>query len=110
MVRNVIEHKDFLKSLSAGSKSYTKRRFILDSATPKQIKALSEIAFNVSKAVVPLSKCQTDKLRRGHYKKHIVLAGKKTGSIAKKRKIFVQRGGFLQYILPAALLYLQKYI
>jgi len=110
MVRNVVEQKDFLKSLAAKSKYYNKRRFLIAEATPKQIKALQEISHNVSKAIVPLSNCQTEKLRRGRYKKFIVAAGSKKGSLESKRKIFVQRGGFLQYILPAALLYLQQYM
>nr|DAC81372.1 TPA_asm: gasderminX [Orchesella springtail adintovirus] len=110
MVQNIIEHRDFLKSLARHSKHYNKRRFILGEASPKQIKALQEVVYNVAKSHVPLTKCQINKLRKGKYKKAILTVSNRKGSTESKRKIFVQKGGFLQYILPAALLLLKDFI
>lgn len=103
--RNIIAHKDFLKSLSK-TKKVGKRRLLVALASPKQIKALQEVTHNVVKKNVPLTPCQVKALIKGKYKKSLLQAGAKTGSIESKRKIFLQRGGFLQFILPAALSYL----
>ena len=108
MVKNVKESKDFLKSLVKAS-NY-KRKALLKTATPTQLKALQEISFNVAKNTVPLKKCHINKIIRGGYKKALINCAKRKGSLEQKRKIFMQRGGFLQYIIPAALPYLQKYI
>lgn len=103
--RNIIAHKDFLKSL-AKTKKVGKRRLLLALASPQQIKALQEITHNVIKKNVPLSPCHVKALVKGKYKKSVIKAGAKTGTIESKRKIFLQKGGFLQYILPAALSFL----
>ena len=103
--RNIIPHKDFLKSL-AKTKKVGKRRLVLALASPSQIKALQEISHNVIKKNVPLSPCQVKALVKGKYKKPMLQAGAKQGSLESKRKIFIQKGGFLQYILPAALSFL----
>lgn len=102
--RNVIAHKDFLKSLSKTKAG--KRRLLVALASPQQIKALQEVTHNVIKKNVPLSQCQVRSLIRGKYKKSLLEAGNRKGSIESKRKIFLQRGGFLPFILPAALAYL----
>jgi hypothetical protein len=104
--KNIIAHQDFLKSLSnAAPKSY-KRRLLISLASPKQIKTLQEVVHNVVKKNVPLSPCQIKRLVKGNYKKSILAAANKKGSVETKRKVFLQKGGFLQYILPAALTYL----
>ena len=108
MVKNVTESRDFLKSLAKASRQ--RRKSLLKLATPTQLKALQEISFNVAKNTVPLKKCQIKKIIRGGYKKALIACAKRKGSLEAKRKIFMQRGGFLQYIIPAALMYLQKHL
>lgn len=103
--KNLISHKDFLKSL-ARAKTIPKRRMLLALANSKQVKALQEITHNVLKRNVPLSPCQIKSLIKGKYRKPIREAGNPKGTIAKARKIFIQKGGFLQFILPAALSFL----
>lgn len=108
MVVKIKENLGFLKSIAKAN--LPKRQRMLGIASPSQLRALQEIAVNVSKKVVPLSPCQNRNLLKGRYKKSIIAAASKKGSLENKRKIFIQRGGFLQYIIPAALMYLQKYI
>jgi len=108
-LKNITDHQDFIKSV-ASARRPNKRRFLLALATPKQIKVLQEITHNVVRKNVPLTQCQIKSLVRGRYRKPILEAGKRQGSIESKRKIFIQKGGFLQYILPAALGYLAKYL
>lgn len=104
--KNIVAHQDFLKSLSHAAQKPYKRRLLISLATPKQIKTLQEVVHNVVKKNVPLSPCQVKKLVQGNYKKSILSAANKKGSVESKRKVFLQKGGFLQYILPAALTYL----
>ncbi len=103
--KNLISHKDFLKSLAL-AKTTPKRRMLLALANNRQVKALQEITHNVLKRNVPLTPCQIRSLIKGKYRKPIKEAGNPKGPIGKARKIFIQKGGFLQYIIPAALSYL----
>lgn len=107
--KNLAGHKDFLKSL-AQTKSAPKRKLLIALANSRQVRALQEITHNVLKKNVPLTSCQVKNLIRGKYRKHIKEAGNPVGSIERKRKIFIQKGGFLQYILPAALTYLASHL
>lgn len=108
-LKNVSAHQDFIKSV-AKARRPNKRRLLLALATPKQIKVLQEITHNVVRKNVPLTPCQVKSLVKGRYRKPILEAGKKQGSVESKRKIFIQKGGFLQFILPAALSYLARYL
>jgi len=110
MVRNIQPHGDFLRSLASISGKPHKRKLMIASATPGQIRALQEISLNVAKRTVPLTKCQTKNILKGKYKKNILEVARKHGKTESNRKIFLQRGGFLQYILPAALMYLKNWI
>jgi hypothetical protein len=103
--KNLISHKDFLKSL-AQAKTIPKRRMLLALANTRQVKALQEITHNVLKRNVPLTRCQLKSLIKGKYRKSIKEAGHPKATIARARKLFIQKGGFLQYILPAALSFL----
>lgn len=103
--RNVLAHLDFLKSL-AKAKKVGNRRLLLARAGNREIKALQEITHNIVKKRLPLSPCQLRALERGKYRKPIKEIAKKTGSVQSKRNILIQKGGFLQYILPAALAFL----
>lgn len=103
--KNLISHKDFLKSL-AQAKTTPKRRMLLALANSNQVRALQEITHNVLKRNVPLTPCQIRSLIKGKYRKSIKEAGNPKGTIGRARQIFIQKGGFLQYILPAALSFL----
>jgi hypothetical protein len=107
--KNLISHKEFLKSL-AKAKTTPKRRLLLALANSKQVKALKEITHNVIKRNVPLTSCQIRSLIKGKYRKPIKEAGNPKGTINKARQIFIQKGGFLQYILPAALSFLASHL
>lgn len=108
--KNIVANQDFLKSLSQASSKPYKRKLLISLATPKQIKTVQEVLHNVVKKNVPLTSCQVKRLVSGKYKKSIIAAANKKGSVETKRKLLIQRGGFLQFILPAALSYLASRI
>lgn len=101
MAKNIIQNKKFLRTLSQAKCPKTRRR-ILASATPPQIRALQEIAFNARSRNFPLKQSDVTKLIKGRYRRPIYEAGKK-GNVETKRKLFMQHGGFLQYLIPVAL-------
>jgi len=77
------------------------RKAILLNCGPDLIKSLGECALNVLRGNVKVGSCSRRKLRkhRGLLRK---IADKSVSS-AKKRKIIVQRGGFLLPLLSAVL-------
>src|SRR5215510_16539732 len=77
------------------------RRAILLNCDPDLLKSVGECALNVLRGNVKLTKCSKRKLRkhRGVLRK----IADKSVSIVNKRKIIVQRGGFLLPLLSAVL-------
>ena len=108
MVQEIKENKDFLKSLAKAT--WFKRKSLLAKATPDQLKALQQIAYNIQQEVVPLTQTEVSKLIKGSYRKYLVAVGDQRKSIENRRKVLLQHGGFLQFIIPAALLYLKEYL
>src|SRR5215510_2409067 len=77
------------------------RKAIISKCGPELLKCISEVAVNVLKGNVQLSSCSKKKLKkhRGQIRK---VADKKV-SAATKKKILVQKGGFLLPLLSAVL-------
>ena len=65
------------------------------------IKSVCECVLNVLQGRIRLSKQQKAKLSRHKHTLRKVIY-KKT-SLASKRRLIIQKGGFLQYLIPAAL-------
>lgn len=65
------------------------------------IHCISECCLNTLKGNVPLSSTQKKQLSR--HKHTIRLLADKQIPISKKRKVLVQKGGFLNILIPAAL-------
>jgi hypothetical protein len=101
MAKIVSQNKKFLRTLSQARCPKTRKRLIA-SATPQQIRALQEIAYNARSPQFPLKQAVISKLIKGRYRLPIYQAGKK-GDVEAKRKLFIQHGGFLQYLIPVAL-------
>ena len=108
MVQNIVNSKDFLKLLAKAGKK--KRKSLLKKATHKEIQSLYEIALNVKNNTVRLKPCVARKIVRGRYRPYIRAAADKKNNLEARRKIFLQHGGFLQLIIPAALLYLKEFL
>ncbi len=101
MAKIISDNKQFLRTLSQ-VKCPAKRRRLISFASPQEIKALQEIAYNARSRKFPLKRRVVEKLIKGRYRTPIYNAGKK-GNLEEKRKLFIQHGGFLQYLIPVAL-------
>ena len=108
MVKCVKDNQDFLKSVATASRYI--RKNLIRKATPEQIKALSQISRNIAEEIVPLKAREVEKIVKGGYRKHIKETACRNKGVECKRRVFYQHGGFLQYIIPAALLYLKDYL
>jgi hypothetical protein len=101
MAEIISRNKKFLRTLSKAKCPKTRKR-LLSHATPQQIRALQEIAYNARSREFPLKQTDIKKIIKGRYRAPIYEAGKK-GSLKSKRELFIQHGGFLQYLIPVAL-------
>lgn len=69
---------------------------------PKEcIKTICECTLNLLKGNIPLTKQQKKDLQK--YKTTLRKIGDRKTSLFVKRKLIVQKGGFLQYFLPTVL-------
>lgn len=87
MVHNIRANRRFLNSLTR-AKGITKR---IKAATDSQIKSVQELAHNILKKRIPLSKRTL--VRLSPYKSKIKKLAAKSGSIKSKRKLLEQKGG-----------------
>src|SRR5215472_14726057 len=77
------------------------RKAILLNCDPDLLKSVGECALNVLRGNIRLTECSRRKLRK--HKSLLRKFSNKSVSIANKRKIIVQRGGFLLPLLSAVL-------
>lgn len=96
MENNIARNLNFLELLC---KSKCKvRKELVKNATKDQIMSICEIIFNILHGVVSLSPDDISKLsKRKETLRQLV---KKRSSI-KHKKLLIQKGGFLQFIIPA---------
>lgn len=91
----------------ARAKTPYRRKILIDKAKNCVIDSISEIALNCLKGNFPVKNCDFKKLKKN---KSILrkLAQKYPSKfpIEDRRKLIIQRGGFLQVLIPAALSYL----
>lgn len=106
MVAAVLENQDFLTNLAHATR-YSRNRMIA-LASANQIRAIQEIALNLVNRNITVKKKDFLQITKGRHKKYITAAASK-GSVESKRKLFIQRSGMLQYIIPAALNFLAEY-
>ena len=95
-----------LKTL-AGAKPKLKKA-IIKYASPDLVMAISEIALNMLKGIIKLTPQQKQRLSR--YKKEFRSLAKKNVSVAKKRKLLIQKGGGagLAALIPIAIALLSR--
>ena len=88
-------------------KNIKERRILLNEIDDCVIDAVSEISKNCLVGNLKLNKCEINKLKK--YKKVFEILSRKT-PLQKRKKIIIQKGGFLASILiPSALYLLQRY-
>lgn len=90
-----------IELLKAVNNSKSKRKFLKNCAS-KNIKSICECVLNLLKGNIPINKKQKNKL--APFKRSLrKLANKKT-PLYRKRAVLVQRGGgFLGFLIPAAI-------
>ena len=95
-----------LKTL-AGAKPKLKKA-IIKYAFPDLVMAISEIALNMLKGIIKLTPQQKQRLSR--YKKEFRSLAKMNVSVAKKRKLLIQKGGGagLAALIPIAIALLSR--
>ena len=97
----VIKHKEYL-SLLGTAKRKEKRNLLIDFASNADIKAIAEIIFNLLHGTFPLTDREKRTLRR--YQQVLRAIAKKSNSYKIKRNLLKQHGGgFLSFLIPAAL-------
>lgn len=77
------------------------RKSLLKRLPSSCIKAICECTLNVLHGNVPLTKQQKNCLRK--HKCTLRQIGNKKGSLFTKKKLIIQKGGFLNILIPAAL-------
>lgn len=95
----LVKHIPFLKYCACSSPKDRKK--ILKSATKDQIRSLCEVTLNVAKKNVHVPAIV--KQRLCNHKKAIRIIADRKGSLLKKKKTFIQSGGFLPILLKTVL-------
>lgn len=95
-----LDRKDFLELL-ARSRNSKRRKLLAQWADKHDLLAVSEVLLNVLRGNVKLTPEQIKRLRR--HRKSLRILAKKTASIAEKRRMISQHGGFLPFVLPTIL-------
>jgi len=87
----------FFKKLLCGVNRKKSREALIKKASSDNIDALSEVALNVLKGNLELSKTEKKKLQR--HKKKLRVLGRRNISVKRKKSFLVQEGGFLPLML-----------
>lgn len=97
---NVIKRRDYL-NLLAQSNTPNRRNLLLKWGGRPHIDIISEIAYNCLKGNVTLSKKNFNVLKK--HRNILREIASKQNSLAKKKRIISQRGGFLSTLIPIVL-------
>jgi len=89
----------FLRQLKQAS--VRKRKLLIAAARPDHLKCIAECAHNIVRGNVRISKGQKKKLKK--HAKFIRLIAQKRFSLPKKKRLLVQRGGFLPALIAPIL-------
>lgn len=95
-----LKRKDFL-NLLAHSKNARKRKILLQWAEKPEIDAICECILNLLNGNVKISAKHLRKLNK--HKHTLRQLCSKQYSMKKKKALLTQHGGFLQFLIPAAL-------
>lgn len=95
---NIVSHLDILKILAQPKNKY--KNTIIASADKHLIKTICEGIYNLLRGNISISDSDKEKLKK--YKNTLRKLVEKS-SINTKKKILIQKGGFLQFLLPAVI-------
>jgi hypothetical protein len=95
-LNNINKQQDLLKVLATSKKGI--RNAILSNADKKLVIAILDSIFNLLNGNLNISKPDLDKLSKY---KHIFRRLINKTPLKEKKKILVQHGGFLQFLIPA---------
>ena len=95
-----IKHQEYLTLLSK-SKNPHRRKKLIEAGNSGEIQAVTECIQNIISGNVPVNKNQLKLLKR--YKYVLRNLAKKCRPIKNKKKMLLQKGGFLGALLPIAL-------
>lgn len=98
-MRCIVRNKSFLKKIYK-SDSETRKKLI-NSATPDEIRSLSEIAHNVTTGNFTIPDKKITKLSK--YKQAIRKLSRRTLCHKKKKQFLIQEGGFLPFLISPVL-------
>lgn len=94
MASRLHRHKKFIVKFKNSSEALRKK--YLKPASDDQIRSLCECALNICNGNIPLKSHQKKKLLK--FKKDIQSVAFRKSSIISKKKLFIQKGGFLPLI------------
>jgi hypothetical protein len=97
-LRNILTQKHLLKELAKTKSRY--RKDILKKADPNLILAICESIYNLLEGRVKLNSSQKELLNKDKFILRKLIQKTK---ISDKRKLLLQKGGFLPILLPAVL-------
>ena len=97
-LKNVIDNRHLLKCLASSNNKL--RKVIIQNSSKNQIEAICSCIFNTLAGNINLT--EEDKKHLSKYKKILRKLSNKS-SLKEKKKILVQKGGFLQFLLPAVI-------
>jgi hypothetical protein len=89
---------EIIKILATSNKKY--RKAIIASADQKLVTALAEIVLNLLAGNIKISEKDHSDLKKYKYVLRQLIQNK---NVVKRKKILVQQGGFLQFLLPAVI-------
>ncbi len=97
-MENIKNQKDILTALA--SCKLCMRKVIIEKADKKLIQVICECVLNMLSGNLDINTTDLNKLRKY---KHIFRKLIQKSNLKTKKKILVQHGGFLQYLLPAVI-------
>jgi hypothetical protein len=89
---------ELIKLIANSSKKY--RKAVIASADKKLVTALAEIVLNLLAGNININKNELDSLKKYKYVLRQLIQNK---SVVKRKKLLIQQGGFLQFLLPAVI-------
>ena len=96
------KNKELLKIL--GSKINNRyKKAIINSADKSLIRAICELSLNLLQGNIQLTKANFEKLKVFKKVLRKLVSKEKSKSLALKKKIIIQNGGFLEYLIPAVI-------
>lgn len=102
----IVSEKDYLTLL--GKAKRKRRNLLIETATKREVNAISEIVNNVLRENIQIKATEIAKLRR--HRKQLRLIASRSVPIKDKKVLIKQTGGFLATLIPIALSVLSSVI